>query len=226
MGRFVQPEGTRGSLKWIQRAVNEPSHLDALIVPKLDGATRLSWRSPLANDAFAEYRDGTFLEKIESDALAEDLKLFWPNGGPQWDALATSDTGDVLLVEAKAHIDEVFSPRCGAGPVSRPRIEAAINETADFLGAKPHVPWADLFYQLTNRLAHLYFLRKHGRRAWLVLVNFVGDVEMSGPLSAQEWESAYRVVWHVLGVPRRDALSRYIIDVYPHVQSLCSKTGR
>jgi hypothetical protein len=50
-----------------------------------------------------------------------------------------------------------------------------------------------------------------------VLANFVGDEDVRGPSSAAQWEAAYRVVWHVLGVPRQHKLSRYVIEIYPHV---------
>ena len=43
------------------------------------------------------------------------LQHFGPSVGPQWDGLARSDVGNILLVEAKAHIDELFSPACQAG---------------------------------------------------------------------------------------------------------------
>jgi hypothetical protein len=223
MARFPQPVGTRGSLKWIQRSLEQrPAALDELILAKLDGASSISWRSPLREDHFAEYRDRAFLERIGAAELAPDLERFWPSRGPQWDALGRSDAGDILLVEAKAHFDEVLTPPCQAGEVSRCAIEAALSETIASIGAAPRAAWSATFYQLANRLAHLYFLRKHGRSAWLVLVNFVGDAEMHGPSSEAEWEAAYRVVSYVLGLPRGHALDRHIVHVYPSVAQLAA----
>jgi hypothetical protein len=74
-----------------------------------------------------------------------------------------------------------------------------------------------MFYQLANRVAHLYFLRTRGVQVWLLLVNFTGDEVMGGPASQAEWEAACRVVWHVLGVSPRHALAKYIIHAYPNV---------
>ncbi len=37
---------------------------------------------------------------------------------------------------------------------------------------------------------------------WLVLINFIGDEDIKGPSSAEEWKAAYRIVWHVMGLPR------------------------
>jgi hypothetical protein len=52
VGRYPQPRGNRGSLRWIQKLVNErPDVLDAAI-----GIGRVEWLSPLATDDFAEYR--------------------------------------------------------------------------------------------------------------------------------------------------------------------------
>jgi hypothetical protein len=188
----------------------------------LVGATSLTWVSPVRSEGHAEYRDADFLEKVGVSHLKTDLAAFWPDRGPQWDALACSDAGDIILVEAKAHVGELCSSPTGAGATSLAIIEAALKETADHLGAKPRAQWSQLFYQLANRLAHLYFLRKNGCKAWLVLVNFVGDDAMKGPTTAAEWEAAYQVAWHVLGVSKRHALSKYIIHVYPDVARLSS----
>lgn len=126
----------------------------------------------------------------------------------------------MLIVEAKAHIAELFSPPSGARPESRAKIDKALGLTASYLKAKPVVSWGGYFYQLTNRLAHLMFLREHKVNASLVLLNFLGDAEMGGPQSAAEWESAYAVAWHVLGLPRNHKLSRRFLHVYLDVRSL------
>jgi hypothetical protein len=218
MSRFPQPSGTRGSLKWIQRAVNaNPAVLDAAILPAIGEAQPLSWLSPLAGDDFAEYRDAAFLDRLGLAQLGPALAAFWPRRGPQWDALARSDGGAVLLVEAKAHIDEMCSPGTDAGPDSRARIEAALASVVAAAGAEPRAPWCDAFYQLANRFAHLHFLRTQGVAAWLVLVNFVGDREMKGPATRAEWEAAYRVALHVMGLSTRSPLLRHVVHVYPDV---------
>jgi hypothetical protein len=53
-----------------------------------------------------------------------------------------------------------------------------------------------------------------------VLVNFVGGVEMSGPKTCAEWQAAYKIVMHVLGLPDRNKLSKYIIEAYPTVAAI------
>lgn len=220
--RVEQPEGTRGSLKWIQRAVNE--HWSTFNQPIADrlgvNPEALRWLSPLAEDGFAEYRDKAFLDRIGKASLLSELKEFWPLRGPQWDALGTTVKGDVLLVEAKAHIAEMCSPGTSAAETSRERIEAALAETANYLGARvERAAWTDHFYQIANRLSHLHFLRRHGVAAWLILANFVGDREMSGPTTQEAWEAAYEVALHVMGLPKKHLLSSYVLHVYPAVQT-------
>jgi hypothetical protein len=219
VSRVVQPLGARGSLKWIQRCVNA-GVLDAELLPNLSGATLINWTSPLEVDGFAEYRDADFLARVGLERLAPALADFWPARGPQWDALALSDHGDVLLIEAKAHLPELFSPASAAGSASRAKIITALAQTAAAIGAKPKAEWVETFYQYANRIAHLHFLHRQGVSVKLVLVNFVGDAEMGGPLDAGEWKAAYRVVNYVMGISESAPLMRRVIHIYPDVRNL------
>ena len=159
----------------IQSAINDHRGvLETALLPKLKGARSIEWRSPLTGDDFAEYRDAEFLKLVGLEEFSGALAEFWPRHGPQWDALGVTDRGDVLLVEAKAHIAEMCSPGTQASAKSKDRIRGALSETAFAVGAKPRAAWADVFYQLANRLAHLHFLRSRGVPAWLVLFNFIG----------------------------------------------------
>ena len=221
MSRFIQKSGTKGSLKWIQRAVNDrPDVLDCEILKRLPHAEKIEWFSPLRNDDFAEYRDGAFLKCIGHSGLIPKLTAFWPARGPQWDALGKAGEHDILLVEAKAHVRELCSPATQASPKPRRQIERAMKSTVEACHAQPRSAWTQLFYQLGNRLAHLKFLRDANVPAWLVLVNFVGDKEMEGPLTKAEWEAAYSVVDHVMGLDKHNRLSKYVIHTYPSVEAL------
>jgi len=224
--RVKQPIGTRGSLKWIQRAVNErPDVIDSLILPSIAGATRIEWLSPLSSDEFAEYRDHAFLERIGHLELADALADFWPTRGPQWDALGRTDTGEVILVEAKAHIDEMFSSGSQASTESLKQITDAFDQTVSAFGAKPVIDWTGPLYQIANRLAHLHFLIEHGVSTRLVFVCFVGDAEMEGPETADEWRGALRVARRMLGLPKRNRFSGRVIDVFPHTSQLPANRG-
>lgn len=211
--RIPQPIGTRGSLRWLQLAVNRRPDLFRGDLPGV------RWLSPLAADDFAEYRDGSFLKLLGLGELAPQLKAFWPARGPQWDALGLVG-GAPVLVEAKAHLDEFFSPATAALRPSRERIAAALGETRAALGAKGGADWSDRFYQFTNRLAHLHFLRREGVPALLVFVNFLNDGDMRGPAESAEWDGAFRTAGYALGLPRRHALTPFIRHVFIDVTEL------
>lgn len=220
--RAVQPEGKKGSLKWIQKAVaKKAAELENPIVQAIGGDHDLIWKSPVSSDDYAEYRDGSFLDVLELGFLRGELKEFWPARGPQWDALGLTSKGDVILVEAKAHIREMCSPPTQANGESRRKIEAAFDALEKGLGASENrADWTQHFYQIANRLAHLDFLRQRKVKAWLVFANFIGDGEMNGPTSAEAWKSAEMVINSVMGIPKRNRLSRYIIHAYPDVSQL------
>lgn len=226
MTRVPQPQGTRGSLKWIQQAVNDgwPS-LNQPILDQLEGAHHIDWRSPLQTDDYAEYRDGAFLDVLGLSSLKPSLKEFWPAGGPQWDALGVTSAGTILLVEAKAHIAEMCSPGSAASPKSLERIRHRLDETATRLDAsRDRGDWHRFFYQISNRLAHLDWMRNQGIDARLVLVNFLNDLEMKGPATSAEWKAAYQVAMHVLGLGKRHPLSPFVIDVFPDVSHASTRS--
>jgi hypothetical protein len=218
--RIEHPKGIRGSLRWIQQAVAERwSALDEPLIAAC-GASRLDWLSPIATDAYAEYRDEALLGLVGALHLADPMQSFWPGRGPLWDAVAKSDAGDVLLVDAKASIGELLVPGTAASGVARERIEAVFTTLAARLDASDRrAPWTEHFYPLAVRLAHLDFLRRSGLSAFLVLVDFVGDAETGGPETAEAWDAAYQVAFNVMGLPRRHALSSHVVHVRPDVRA-------
>lgn len=60
----------------------------------------------------------------------------------------------------------------------------------------------------------------------MLFVYFVGDEEMAGPSTAEAWKTALSVVKHVMGLPKKSPLSRYIVEVFVDVASLKSSTVR
>ena len=224
MGRVAQPAGTKGSLRWIQAAIEQSwRDLETPILEASRARGPIKWLSPLREDSYAEYRDRAFLELLGLDHLAGSLADFWPARGPQWDALALGDGGQVYLIEAKAHVAEMCSPACQASEETRPLILRSLKETAAALGARDgRAPWDQFFYQLTNRLAHLRWLRNNGVDGYLVLVNFLNDRQMRGPSNAETWHAAYEVAMHVIGLPKRHPLSAYVIHAYPDVSGRSS----
>ena len=75
-----------------------------------------------------------------------------------------------------------------AGDASLALIRASLDETRAHLGVKRGLDWSETFYQYANRLAHLYLLRTLNKLpAWLLFVHFVGDSDMGGPATVEDW---------------------------------------
>lgn len=218
--RTVQPEGQKGSLKWLQQAIEfNPEVLQP------SGFSPITWVSPLRGDEFAEYRDDAFLELLGLSHLTGALNTFWPKRGPQWDALGLID-GGVVLVEAKAHLREFFSPESQAKGASFELILRSLESVKADMGVRSGTDWSRVFYQYTNRLAHLNFLRQHGVNAHLLFVSFIGDDEMSGPAMATEWKAAFRTADYALGLKKEHSLSQFVFHVHPHVNSIVKENAK
>ena len=205
--RIPQPLGVKGSLKWMQRAVNDwPEFLQPSALPAL------TWVSPLVQDEFAEYRDAGFLDRLGLSHLAPQLGEFWPRRGPQWDGLASFDEG-VVLAEAKAHLAEFVSPPSQAGSASAQRIAKAFASVQTDLGARP-ANWDRVYFQYANRLAHLWWLRSQGINAHLVLIAFLNDAQMPGLATSADWLAAYSDAEMTLGLPVAHALTPFIHHLF------------
>ena len=225
MARIPQGRKERGSQKWIQVAVNERQDLLNHYIQKSLGLAALpaiQWVSPLKEDDYAEYSDHEALQKLSLELRRESMIDFWPERGPNWDALGMTETGQVFLVEAKSHINELRST-CGAEGKSLLQIKKALTLTREFLdvrSASVEHRWLCDFYQYANRLAHLYFLREVNRcDVYMVFIYFVNDTEMKGPTTIEEWKGAIRLEESLLGV-HHHKLSKYVGDVFIPVGEL------
>ena len=205
-----------GSQRQIQTYVNlRPLELAEKVLAQLSPppppASRIRWVSPLASEKFTEYRDEEFLHVLDLDKYLIDLREFWPDRGPSWDALGCLESpsgGGVVLVEAKSHGSELQSA-CKAGdPRSLKKIQEAMAQTKEWLRIPnpASCDWTKPFYQAANRYAHLYFLRSRGIQAWLVNVYFLNDPHFkdSGPRVPANWKAPMEDVEKALGLSGRD----------------------
>lgn len=213
----------RGSQRWLQIAVNHaPESLNvplrrAMRLPEGEG---IEWRSPLAKEGYIEYRDGAFVDLLGVTLDRRSLFDFWPVGGPMWDALGTTSSGECILVEAKAHIGEMISPASRASAASLEKIKASLREVQSALAPRSPTDWSGTFYQYANRIAHLYLLRQlNGVPAHLVFLCFVNAYDVHGPKTVDEWMGAIKLVEGYLGLGRH-RLSRFIHHVFVDVNTL------
>jgi hypothetical protein len=217
--RIEQPEGNRGSLKWIQRLVEyHPSALDDALraAGALSNGRHIEWLSPLREDHWAEYRDVQWLKKIGQGHLSHILKKFWPRRGPQWDAIAKDETGRVFIFEAKAHSNEMAST-CKAGIASKRIITSSLNYAKTQLAIKADADWLCGYYQYANRLAHLCMLREHDVDAWMIFLYFFGDMDMQGPETEAEWRPYIEAAHRHLGI---DSHAPHVVTLFHSVDKL------
>ena len=197
-----------GSQRQIQTYVNEHSaELSEAVRHSLSfGPIEIEWVSPLSARGYVEYQDGDFLRVLGLDNLTNQLREFWPSGGPCWDALARIAFSDgrrgCILVEAKSHEKEIEGNGCGATDASLQQILRALCKTKEWLEVSPAADWTGKLYQSANRLAHLYFLRKiAGIDAYLLNVYFMNDSHwQNSAKTVQEWKPAIQDVQRRLGL--------------------------
>lgn len=174
----------------------------------------ITWRSPVSDDEFSEYYDEAFLERIGCESLSDELKAFWPASGPRWDGLATTSTGQVIIVEAKAHLDEVITD-CKAGEDSFTRIADVFEKMKLRLKipeSRLRVSWTSPYYQFCNRVAHLAFLRDQGIDAHLVFLAFADAPDVSRPVSEDSWREHARHIRHTTAL-HAHALIKFDHDI-------------
>jgi hypothetical protein len=204
MPRRVRPAETTRREHWLRVAVNDRTGtLNAAILEAFGWSPdeQIEWLSPTREDDFAEYYDQAFLDRLGLARLERPLEEFWPVGGPRWDGLARTARGKFLLVEAKAHIDEMVDFRSKASPDSLARIHRSLEMVKEATGAAVDAPWPSPFFQYANRLAHLYFLAELNHvDAYLLFLSFADAPDVPVPATAEQWEGAHRLAWRSLGL--------------------------
>jgi hypothetical protein len=216
MGRYPQKPNGKGSLKLLQTLINDYPHVLNNKLPMVSNFES-PWVSPLKEDQYAEYRDQCFIKRLKiQDVLSLKLEEFWPKLGPQWDALGRTMNNQILLVEAKANLIELRSSASGACKEDSLRlISQSLQKTKAFIGAEPNADWTDKYYQYSNRIAHLYYLRGLNKiPAYLIFVYFIEDESVNGPISKGEWKTAIQKVHDTLGIPEQHPLKEFIFELF------------
>jgi len=134
----------RGSQRQLQDYLNDHEEvltraaIEALALGHRELGASIKWDSPLAQENYTEYRDGDFLRAIWLGDFVGELASFWPSGVPCWDALGiVSDFNqrmrpNIVLVEAKSHLSEIYGNGCQAGAHPRELIEKSLARTKEW----------------------------------------------------------------------------------------------
>ncbi|SOC15679.1 hypothetical protein SAMN05880501_108126 [Ureibacillus xyleni] len=221
-------ENEKGSKLQIQHYVNHQTKEmnNAIIMSSpslltfLDKELQITWYSPLEENNHKEYRN-EFLTLFEDwKDKRSILETFWTRQGPQWDGFAVvqgkNNQKGLLLVEAKAHVNEMKSKSKAVDGKSKMLIESTLEEVKQIFNSHASLDiWLNQYYQLANRLAYLYILNeKLGIPTWLILCNFVEDRSYK-PTTLDEWLKHYQEVYSKMDIHRNTSLFNQIITIYP-----------
>ena len=163
-------------------------------------------------DKEAELND--FLKYNFSKELSTEIAEWWLKVDattPNWDLISTCTIDGVkglLLVEAKAHVDELKNEEKGKSLdkdasnnsiMNHKRIEQAIKEANDSIKSKcPEIHISrDKCYQLSNRIAHAWWLANQGIPVVLMYLGFLNCTDMDyGNRTLfntdEEWQECFR----------------------------------
>jgi len=171
----------------------------------------------------AELRGMEFLENDQT--LGAEWERFWPvgKGIHNWDAVGLINPGEnqeFLLVEAKAHIQEIKSDCKAKGTGSIKKIREAFEVVKKALGISHERDWMRGYYQSTNRIAALYFLSRQKISSHLLFIYFIGDRQSpnrDSPQSIKEWEKALKTQEEYIGLPKSHVLEARIHKLFLRV---------
>ncbi|WP_162849728.1 hypothetical protein [Anaeroplasma bactoclasticum] len=162
----------KGSKHWIQEYINTP-----LLTKELNEKIEfqnIEWISPLEKDNYREYSSLKGLKRKDLYLDKLDNKKIWPTGRmPQWDAIGIVGN-DLILVEAKAHVEEIYSKMSGIDEQRKKYIE-------DLFG-KINL---NKYYQIANRIVvsknlnQYYIDNELPNRVTLIFIYFLNDNTLS-----------------------------------------------
>ncbi len=217
---------THGSRYQLGRWIAErPGELQSRLFDTCDSLATfatggLQWIAPTGPDDPRELRDEFWSEVGLPGSGPQDVG-WWPSRGPVWDAVARvpGPDGQVggVVVEAKGRLNEISAGGCQATGQSLEQIRQAFLPVQAELGVAPTPVWLRSYYQMANRLAFLWFARRHSdeRPLWLVWLYFLGERYPTatgitvGPRTASAWMPAVQAAKDELQLPAQHDLSAF-----------------
>lgn len=204
MSNTSKGRGKKGSKFWMQTLVSLHNGIELTKEIQMRDNTigDIKWISPLEKEDYIEYKLNSS-KIVDLPGIDKKDMDFWPSGQPQWDAIGfcenSSNKKTIILVEAKAHVDEMNSSCTAESDKSKELIEKTLKETYENLNQNKDKEfnkkiWMETYYQLGNRLAFLYELKKKGYDVRLVLLNIINDPTFI-LTSEEEWKKHYKEVF-------------------------------
>ena len=208
-------------LRWIGRHRNEfdrkiNEHL------KIDNVKWLDFEFD-KNKSFPDIPDKELkgISFLKDELVINNWKKEWPQTGNvmNWDLVGFTIDNNIktwLLVEAKAHIEEL-SQSCGAtNDESKEKITNTLKNTAENLSINFNSNWLEKYYQLANRIYILDLLRRHNIYVKLINIYFIGDMKCNNrksPQSKDEWLNSINEMKECIGIKDKQS-SLGIYDIY------------
>lgn len=208
-------------LRWLSK---RPSDFNKKVAEQLSlSGTSIEWPH---DENGGEWKGIEFL--TPTPELQAQWSKFWPTGRGihNWDAIGkvTGPGGaEWLLVEAKAHTNEILSDCKASNPDSIEMIQNAFLQVKNALGVDARKDWMHGCYQFANRLATLWFLQEHKISAHLLFMYFTGDKRPVSPNSQwnhdcpadeEGWNDALTKQADLIGLPTVHHLSPRIHKLF------------
>jgi len=195
---------------------------------QITGGSHIQWLDfpfSTVNQVLHHDQEWKGIEFIDDDNVQKKWGLFWPQTGnpPNWDAvgkLIGSNGEEWLLVEAKAHLEEVHSSCTAIHPKSREMINNAFQASQlSFASKVPVSHWLSPYYQFCNRLSILHFLMcecKPSIPAHLVYIYFYGDTncDRKCPQSVSEWGDVIQKMYESIGLDKHTNLFLHVHQIF------------
>jgi hypothetical protein len=173
----------------------------------------------------AELKGMDFLEN--EGPLQKNWNEFWPlgRGVHNWDAagwVSSDKVRELLLVEAKAHIEEIKTNCQAKDSESIKKIKESFGIVKKSLGVPSEIDWTKDYYQVANRIAALHFLHRQKIPSHLLFIYFTGDLRGSArnsPQTKAEWRKALNDQDEHIGLPKGHLLENWIHKLFLKIDS-------
>jgi hypothetical protein len=194
-------------------------------VLKATGAARLRWID-YPFDPAQKWKDGCWAG-LDFLPEKEKARKKWPEFLPpqdklqNWDAVGLAEIdGEVewILVEAKAHLDELRSDCLASAGNGLGPIRETFEQVKSDLGVRPILDWLNGYYQYCNRIAALWFLGRHKLKARLLFIYFTGDEypmhAFDCPEDREGWQDELEERRKHVGLPADHPIAGRIYEIY------------